>query len=237
MRPAERPEIAKLPLFCEMADEQRDRIFEASLLQVFPPQLTLFEVGQSADFLHVLVDGLVELYTSNAGRDTTIAIVEPVRSFILAAVIADMPYLMSARTLSPSRILLVPVGILREVICADQALMQEALNELALGYRGMVRSITDLKLRQSTERLGNFLLLQSGRARNADDFTLRFEKRLLASLLGMTPENLSRSFAALGKHGLRMDSSRVHIDDREALIQFAKPDIVVDELAYRDIAR
>ena len=54
MREGERSEIAGLPLFSEMDDAARNRIFAASFLQVFPPQLTLFEVGQRADFLHVL---------------------------------------------------------------------------------------------------------------------------------------------------------------------------------------
>ena len=94
MRPGEKPEIAHLPLFREMQDEQRERIFSGSFLQVFPPQLTLFELGQHPDFLHVLIDGLVELYATSAGRDTTMRIVEPVTSFILAAVVTDMPYLM-----------------------------------------------------------------------------------------------------------------------------------------------
>lgn len=106
MRPGERPEIASLPLFREMQESQRERIFSGSFLQAFPAQLTLFELGQHPDFLHVLVDGLVELFTHSAGRDTTMRIVEPVTSFILAAVVIDQPYLMSARTIAPSRILL-----------------------------------------------------------------------------------------------------------------------------------
>jgi CRP/FNR family transcriptional activator FtrB len=67
VRPAEKPEIAHLPLFREMQEEQRERVSSGSFLQVFPPQLTLFELGQHPDFLHVLVDGLVELYATSAG--------------------------------------------------------------------------------------------------------------------------------------------------------------------------
>ncbi|MCC6478714.1 MAG: transcriptional regulator, partial [Sphingomonadaceae bacterium] len=73
MRAAEKPEIAALPLFAAMDPEQRDRIFGNAFLQVFPPALKLFETGQRADFLHILVDGLVELYTSNGDRTTTMA--------------------------------------------------------------------------------------------------------------------------------------------------------------------
>lgn len=228
MREGERPEIAGLPLFAEMSETQRDRIFTSSFLQVFPPQLTLFEVGQRADFLHVLIDGMVELYATNGDRDTTMAIVEPVRSFIMAAVITDLPYLMAARTLGASRIMMIPAGLLREVIHHDGALMQASMNELAMGYRDIVRGLTDMKLRQSTERLGNFLLLESRKQGGPARLQLRAEKRLLASLLGMTPENLSRAFGALAKHGVTVEGSNIIIVDRKALETFSRPDSFAD---------
>ena len=209
-----------------MGEAERDRIFSGSFLQVFPPQLTLFELGQRADFLHVLVDGLVELYAHSAGRDTTMRIIEPVTSFILAAVVTDMPYLMSARTLAPSRVLLVPAALVREVIKQDTALMQATMYELALGYRDLVRALTDMKLRQSAERLGNLVLQQERRQGCTGIVQLRAEKRLLASLLGMTPENLSRAFGVLGSHGLAVDGTQVRITDRDALEAFSRPDPV-----------
>lgn len=230
MRPGERPEIARLPLFREMQDEQRERIFSGAFLQVFPPQLTLFEIGQHADFLHVLVDGLVELYATSAGRDTTMRIIEPVTSFIQAAVVIDMPYLMSARTLAPSRILLIPAPLMREVIKEDGTLMQATMRELAIAYRNMVRALTDMKLRQSAERLGNLILQQERRQGGTGKVRLRAEKRLLASLLGMTPENLSRAFAVLGSHGLAVNGAELTIVDRAALEAYSKPDVVPEEL-------
>lgn len=226
MRPAEKPEIASLPLFRDMAEAERERIFASSFLQVFPPQLTLFEIGQHADFLHVLVDGLAELYATNAERDTTMRIVEPVRSFILAAVVTDMPYLMSARTLAPSRILLVPAPLVREVITQDTALMRATMHELALGYRDMVKALTDMKLRQSAERLGNLILQQDLREGGTGLVQLKAEKRLLASLLGMTPENLSRAFNVLATHGVSVEGTQVRIIDRAALEAFSRPDPV-----------
>lgn len=226
VRIGERPEIAQLPLFRDMDDVMRERVFTGSFLQVFPPQLTLFETGQHADFLHVLVDGLVELYAPGATRDTTMRIVEPVTSYILAAVITDMPYLMSARTLTSSRILLVPASLMREVIKRDTALMQATMNELALAYREMVRALTDMKLRQSAERLGNYLLEYSARHDAVREFELSGEKRVLASLLGMTPENLSRAFGALKAHGVVTSGSRIRIEDRVALAAFSQPDPV-----------
>ena len=229
MRPGERPEIANLPLFSEMQEAQRERIFSGSFLQVFPPQLTLFELGQHPDFLHVLVDGLVELYAHSAGRDTTMRIVEPVTSFILAAVVTDQPYLMSARTLAPSRILLVPAALIRELVKDDPALMQATMRELAQAYRDMVRALTDMKLRQSAERLGNLILQQERRQGRTGKLQLKAEKRLLASLLGMTPENLSRAFGVLSGHGITVSAAQITITDRAALEAFSRPDPVPDD--------
>lgn len=226
VRIGEKPEIARLPLFRDMDDGKRERIFSGSFLQVFPPQLTLFAAGQQSDFLYVLVDGLVELYAVSAGRETTMRIVEPVTSFILAAVVTDMPFLMSARTLISSRILLVPAALMREVIKQDAALMQATMQELAVGYRGLVRALTDMKLRQSAERLGNYLMEQGVRLGDPEAFELKGEKRVLASLLGMTPENLSRAFGVLRDHGVGVSGSRVTILDRDRLARFSRPDPV-----------
>ena len=103
------------------------------------------------------------------------------------------------------------------------------MRELALAYRDMVRALTDMKLRQSAERLANLLLQQDKRQGGNGVVRLRAEKRLIASLLGMTPENLSRAFGALAAHGLEVEGSQARITDRAALEAFARPDPVADD--------
>jgi CRP/FNR family transcriptional activator FtrB len=227
MRPEEIPEIIALPLFAAMEETSRDQIFSASFLQVFPPALTLIETGGRADFLHVLVDGLVELFTVNGTREVTMQLVRPVSSFILAAAYTDERYLMSARTLTSSRILMIPSPLLRTAIARDGALAAAAMSEIAARYRSMVRSLTDMKLRQTLERLANFLLIESER-QGAAQFRLPAEKRVIASLLGMRPENLSRACNALEEHGALISGPAVEIVDRAKLAALACPDPVTD---------
>jgi CRP/FNR family transcriptional activator FtrB len=95
-----------------------------------------------------------------------------------------------------------------------------------LANRDLVRALTDMKLRQSAERLGNLVLQQDARQGGSGLVRLKAEKRLVASLLGMTPENLSRAFNVLGGHGLEVDGTEVRIADRAALEAFARPDPV-----------
>jgi CRP/FNR family transcriptional activator FtrB len=57
------------------------------------------------------------------------------------------------------------------------------------------------------------------------------EKKALANLLGMRPENLSRSFAELADLGVAVRGSSVEIRDVAALTAFARPDPLIDDPA------
>ena len=229
MRAEDYPAVRCLDLFAGMAEARFEELVQRSFLQIFPPQLELFQSGDTAEFLHVLIEGSVELWASSGGRDTTMAIIEPVSCFILAAVFNDAPLLMSARTLTRSRILLIPGDELRKAIPEDGKLAESALRELSVAYRTLVRSLKDIKLRPGVERLANYLLRESAKQGGADEFALQADKRTIAALLGMTPENLSRAFGALGGHGLKVIGPRVSITDRGSLKRLAQPDHLIDD--------
>jgi CRP/FNR family transcriptional regulator, transcriptional activator FtrB len=103
-----------------------------------------------------------------------------------------------------------------------------SMQELAGCYRSVVRHAKGLKLRSSRERLGSYILRQSYLAGNVPSFVLPVEKRLLASYLGMTPENLSRALRSLEDSGVKVDGQRIIITDRAALTALARPDPLID---------
>ena len=228
MRPHERPEIRRLPLFRNMSEDSFDALMRVAYAQTFPPQLTMIEQGRTADFLHIVVEGSVELYASWKQRETTMSVVLPYGTFILAACIKDVPYLMSARTLEHSRIILIPAVDLRSVFRQDPEFAVSTIEELATCYRAMVRHAKNLKLRTARERLAAYLLHQSSVNGDAPGFTLPVEKRLLASHLGMTPENLSRAMKSLIEDGAKADGNRIIITNRERLTALAGPDPLID---------
>ena len=225
------PDIRELHLFSEMADEQFRTLMRGAYVQNFPPRIELITEGDSSDFLHIVLSGSVDLFSTWNGRETSMATVWPVSTFILAATIKDAPYLMSARTLEKSRIALVPSQDVRAVFDADQSFARAIVSELAQCYRSVIKAQKNLKLRSSLERLANYLLQQQKHLDDATEFELRFEKRRLASVLGMTPENLSRAFKALRPYGVAIEGNRVKIADVEDLKRFAKPDPLIDDPA------
>ncbi|MCB1361862.1 MAG: cyclic nucleotide-binding domain-containing protein [Rhodobacter sp.] len=223
--------VRHLDLFARMSDESFLRLTRAAYLQSFPAQLQLIAEGDPADFLHVLVSGRVELFSTWNGRETSMATVHPVSTFILAATVRDAPYLMSARTVEKSRLILIPSQDVREIFEQDIGFAKAIVNELARCYRATIRTSKNLKLRNSQERLANYLLRQLGKSGNRTRFELLAEKRRVASYLGMTPENLSRAFNALKAHGVEVDGSHVTIVDHDKLVAFACPHALLDDYA------
>jgi CRP/FNR family transcriptional regulator, transcriptional activator FtrB len=223
-------EIRRLSLFRDMADDRFEALIRAAYLQTFPPHVQLFEEGEDPAFLSVLIEGSVELFSEWSGRQTTMSVLGPVVTLVLAATIVDRPYLVSARTLEKSRIALIPSEDVRVALAEDPALAREIVAELAMAHRESLRQVKNLKLRSSVERLANYLLCQSAGASDRSEFQLPIEKRLLASALGMTPENLSRAFASLRRYGVVVNGTRVRLESQVDLRRLARPSDLIDRI-------
>ncbi len=228
MRTTDFPQVRSLRLFESMSESNFETLMQAAYLQTFPSQLELIHEGDPADFLYIVIEGCVELYARSNGRESTMGMVRPVGTFILAAVLKDAVYLMSARTCQKSKILLIPSENVREAFEKDEAFARAIVLELASCYRGVVKEHKDIKLRTAVERLANRLLRYHADQGGNGSLELPYDKRTIASLLGMTPENLSRAFNTLKPYGVDVDGATVRLSDLKALETLAKPNPLID---------
>jgi CRP/FNR family transcriptional activator FtrB len=229
MRTADIEEIRELPLFRGCTEETFDSLVHAGFLQRFPRGVTLVEEGQRADFLYLVVEGLVEMYATNAGRETVMGFVRPVGAFILAAVLLDHVHLQAARTLANSRLIMVPAENIRAAMRRDAGFMSAVVDELAHAYRQTIKELKNQKLRTGVDRLANWLICAHETQGSAGVVDIGMEKRVLASWLGMAPENLSRAFATLGAHGVQLDGPVARLTDLDKLKQLARPNPLIDD--------
>ena len=228
MREVDLERVRALPLFAGCSSDTFRALTAGAFLQRFPAGTTLLLAGDRVDFLYVLLEGIVELEGTWNDKETTLAILRPVSTFVLAAVVLDADGLMSARTVERSNILMLSGEALRRCMAADPHFALAVAQELAGCYRGLVRTLKNQKLRGGLERLANYLITQRIRQGGDATFTLPHEKRMLASLLGMTPENLSRSFATLVGYGVDTHGPQVTISRPVVLERLAKPDPLID---------
>lgn len=228
MRISDIDRVKALPLFSQATAETFADVTASAFLQRFPAGTTLLLEGDPVDFLYVLLDGQVELHGTWKEKETTLAVLRPISTFILAAVVLDTTALMGATTLERSEILMIPGNALRKSMMRDAGLSYEVAQELSGCYRGVVRAVKNLKLRSAVERLANYLVTLQARQGGGTDVTIPHEKRVLASLLGMTPENLSRAFAKLDVYGVVVDGNRVRLSNPERLSRLARPTAWID---------
>jgi CRP/FNR family transcriptional regulator, transcriptional activator FtrB len=231
MRASDQQVVRALHLFADMQEKNFRALMSAALLQSFPPHVVLIREGELPDFLFVLVAGAVEMYASHAEHQTALQVIMPPATFILVPVVRQEVPLMSARTLVNSDVLMIPAEAVRDIFGRDTAFARAVVAELALRFRDMVRALKNQKLRTGTERLANWILQTEARSGHTGRLMLPFEKRLLASLLGMTPENLSRGFATLAAHGLKTEGQVIVISDRQKLQHLARVNPLIEEIA------
>jgi len=110
----------------------------------------------------------------------------------------------------------------------DPHFARAVVAELAVRYRGLVRTLKDQKLRTGIERLANWILQEEREQGGRGRIILAHDKRTLSSRLGMTPENLSRNLAGLSDHGVTSRGAEIVIADRQALERWARPDPLID---------
>lgn len=228
MRSDEIEQVRALPLILATQDERLPRLLRGAFLQRFPPHVELVREGEPPDFLHILVEGQVELYSRYRDRETTVSVIGPGSSFILAAVVLDKPYLKSARVLSPSRILMIPSEAVRELFDLDISFARALCHELAQAYRGVLKELKNQKLRSSLERTAAWIVRFNSEYGEDGRFDLPFDKKVLASRLGMAPEVLSRTFVTLQQYGVKVQGRRIELNDLQGLNKLAAPDRLID---------
>lgn len=229
MRSEDIEKLKCLNIFNGVKGNTFERAIAPSFLQSFPAGTKLLEENRPADFLYIVLEGLVEMSSSATGDDTVIEILGPVNLFILAAVLNNDLCLQSAKTLTPARILMIPAPLIRDLLGEDHDFMKAVVFELASAYRRTVKELKNQKLRTGVERLANWLLKEERSQGGQGQVVIPYEKRVLAAYLGMTAENLSRGFATLSRQGITIKGLRIEIADVPRLRDFARPSPLVDD--------
>ncbi|WP_275099986.1 cyclic nucleotide-binding domain-containing protein [Sedimenticola hydrogenitrophicus] len=214
--------LEQIPLFADMSHEDLERVAQHTEELVCEKGNYLFREGDKANDLYVLLSGLAQMTARGPeGQQTVIEIIYPGDSFILAAVISGKRFLMSAEVVKRSQVLKIPGTALTELIRNGGDFGLSMLATLSTQYRSMVRQVKNQRLRTTAQRVAAFLLdLAYDQGRGENRITLPHSKKMLAALLGMSQEGLSRTFTALREQGVVIDHKQVQIESIIKLRRF-----------------
>jgi CRP/FNR family transcriptional regulator, dissimilatory nitrate respiration regulator len=181
---------------------------------------TIFFEGDLADGFYVVSQGQVKIFKmSLSGKEQILHLFGSGEPF------GEVPVFSGSRTFPANAVSLTATDLLffprREFVSLISSSPELALAMLAVlsrRLRQFAAQIESLSLKEVPSRLAAHLLYLAEEQGRSDQVTLDIPKGQLASLLGTSPETLSRIFHSLSTEGLiRVEGRSITLLDCEAL--------------------
>jgi len=154
--------LRAVPMFADLSSDSFAMLAKAATVQLARADEQILREGGRLEFLYVLIDGLVELY-SEYGKDSFgFMLLRAPSVFILAPILLDAPCLNSARAIRASKLVLLPARSVKQAIADDPAFARAVECEQALAYRYVLKELKNRKFRTT-----GFCSISSRKARAA----------------------------------------------------------------------
>ena len=203
-------------LFRDLPEDILMRIASHGVERARAPGDVVFNQGDIAQEVFVVLEGLVKLSTTSlSGDEIIVDVFSSGQSFAEALAFADREYPVTATVILGARLLAVPSAAIRAELRASPEVTNAILASAYTHLHRLVEQIERLKGDSSLKRTARFLLALAESA--PDKIELPYRKSTIASLIGVKPETLSRNFKRLEDSGVRIAGNKVTIDDMDVL--------------------
>jgi CRP/FNR family cyclic AMP-dependent transcriptional regulator len=195
----------------------------------YPGQAVLFVEGQSSQGVMVIVSGRVKLSTASAdGRTIIVRMAGPGEVLGLSATVVGRPCELTAETLEPTRIKIIPRESFRHWLSVHPELAFQIAQELAEEYNNACHQLRSMALSHTAaQRLARTLLqlVRNAGPGNEARVPLSLTHQEIAEMIGISRETVTRLLASFRHKGLiELGSSMLVVRDREALRQLGGGD-------------
>ncbi|MBI2168862.1 MAG: Crp/Fnr family transcriptional regulator [Actinobacteria bacterium] len=211
--------LASTQLLNELPDDVLERLRSQSLSRHFDRNQVIFEQGDEAEELYVVVSGQVAIATQSIdGRESVVALLDPPSLFGELPLFDGSPRMADARALQPTDILAVRYEHVRAVLDERPQLMWGMLRLLAQRLRTTDEALADAVLLDVPGRTAKRLLELAG---ESDDFSTALTQEELAAVIGASRERVNKALATFQRLGWIETIERGHyrILNRPALEQ------------------
>ena len=209
-------------LFPELTVQECARLASSSRVVAYAKNEWIFSEGESLGFADWLLSGNVELLKgSMAGKNTILHVVREDHFLDHCIFFGSGQAFVSALALSKCSILRIDAKVLRSVLMGNAAFAMRLMKALAIRQRMFINKIAVSQGKISVRRrVAGWLLHKArvGRTNVVDDGITR---EVLAGLLGLSRESLSRQLSSFAEDGLvRLEKKAIIIEDEKALRRF-----------------
>lgn len=217
--------IARATLFSGMPDDQLMQILGNEPIRHYDKGQILFQQGDEADVFYVVLSGWVKLVRLRpTGEEAVLHLFTCGETFAEVAMFGNHHYPATAETATPCRLLSISSARFEKIMGENPVLVKAMLASTTKHLKHLVEEIEQLKARNSSQRLAQFIHDLCARDEVSAVVTLPYEKTLIAARIGVQPESLSRILNKLRSIGVNCVNDQVVVSNVAALRDFANSD-------------
>lgn len=213
--------ITRFPLFAGLAPADAELLQSRCVSVHHPAGHRIFDEGEPARGFYLIHTGQVKIFKlSPRGSEQILAVLGSGQTFAEAAAFLGKGYPASAECLEDSDLIFIEREAIRGLLARDPELALRMMAGMALKLRRLVSLVEDLTLRDARGRLSRYLLGLAPSQSSSDCVVkLPTQQTVLARLLGLTQETLSRTLKSLREEGLveSQGGGRLALQDLSAL--------------------
>ena len=189
---------------------------------------TIFLQGERSKAIFIVAEGWIKLYrVAPSGAEAIVGVFTKGRSFGEAVAFRKDVYPVSAEAVTDCHLIRIEADTFLRGIRNSPDVAVAVLSATFQHLHNLVTQLEALKARTGAQRVAEFLCELAPCPEGYCEVILPYDKVLIAGRLGMKPESLSRAFAKLKPHGVKIKQNRAKIDDMKRLRAYAEEDPAV----------
>lgn len=216
----DRAVLMKTPFLNDLGGPSLMGMLAQMSVVTFPARSTIVRHGDPADAFFCVLSGYVRLYRKDrAGREADIRICSPGETFAECLLFSETDYPFHAQTADACTLARFDMAAVRQLAQDESDVAKAVMSALSRDLLNTMSCLANDRLFTAPQRVANYLLSRCPVDGGAASVRLPFQKNLLAGMLGLAPEALSRAFSALRKVDVTVRGRIVQIGNIEALRQ------------------
>ena len=186
--------IKNIPLFSKLSNENIEKLENISYFKKYSAGEILFYEGEKPGILHVLVDGLLRLYKTDAkGHEVYIHQFVPTSIIGELANFENMKFPASARFITDGEVLKIDFKRLEEDFFKDPQICMEIIKSLTKKVKILSGVIHNEMILSSEAKIAKFIY-------EHPNVFKKIRNNQIADILNVSPETLSRTLSKLKKN-------------------------------------
>ncbi|MDV7340166.1 cyclic nucleotide-binding domain-containing protein [Terasakiella sp. A23] len=213
-------QLAGLPVLNRLKPEVLQPVFEKGTLVNLEGGTVFCHEDEPANSVFWMISGRCKTFVTLQDHEIVVDILSRKGKIGLVEVCEGSTYCVSAQAIEDSLLFKLAKDDFQELLSQYFGFQMAVFANISGEMRGAVKEINDLKLKNTSKRLGTFLMGMTNVEEGSVELELPYDKRLLAARLAMKPESLSRALSKLRPVGLETDRNIIRIKDLDLLRDF-----------------